>query len=138
MIVLNYELVIEKPILLPPPKVLSLLDSSSTVAVKGDQVEMKSGMWRTIIKQAPGKFLEFQYIVPKPSTADLSEKLIGKIFDAIGDHCFMISHDQDATTALLDEIFAVYGKDIFSYLPEYVDVVDRQVISTVRNYIDKI
>ena len=51
-----------------PPKVLSLLDSSGTVAVKGDQVEMKSGMWRTVIKQAPGKFPEFQQIVPKPST----------------------------------------------------------------------
>jgi len=68
LIVLNYELGVKEPILLPPPKVLSLLDTSGTVAVKGDQVEMKSGMWRTLIKQAPGKFPEFQQIVPKPST----------------------------------------------------------------------
>jgi len=68
LIVFNYELGIEEAILLPPPKVLALLDTTGTIAVKGDQVRLQSGMWTTIIKQAPGRFPEFQQIVPKPST----------------------------------------------------------------------
>jgi len=68
LLVLNYELGVETPILLPIPKILSLLDTTGTLAVKGDQVRLQSGMWTTIIKQAPGTFPNYEQIVPKPST----------------------------------------------------------------------
>ena len=68
LVVMNYELGLEEPILLPPPKILSLMDTSGTLARKDSLVELKSGMWKSIVKLPPGKFPCYEQIVPKPST----------------------------------------------------------------------
>jgi len=113
LMVLNYELGIDRPILLPIPKILSLLEGAGTITVKDEQVEMQSGMWRTVIRQAPGTFPRYEQIVPKPSTLitqfTLSDQDRATLLNTLGKLKINDPHEPVVLYGGTDGLFAVAG-----------------------------
>ena len=71
LIVLNFNLGLDEPILLPVPKLLNLFDGNDnlgSIARDGDLVELRTSAWRNLIRIPPGTFPKYDQVVPAPST----------------------------------------------------------------------
>lgn len=68
LVVVNCQAGVTRQVVMPPPKLLTLLEDDGELVYDTRFVELRSGAWRTRVKIPPWIFPRYEQVIPKPST----------------------------------------------------------------------